>query len=221
MASESDCGQGIDERHSARVGVAYGLAAYSWWGLVPIYFKAVAQVPPTEVLAHRVIWSVVLLAILMRLYDRWHVVGAVLRDRQTLITLGGTTTLIALNWFVFIWAVEHDQVLQASLGYFINPLFNVLLGFVFLRERLRRRQLLSVMLAAVGVIYLTWSVGEVPLVALVLAGSFGFYGLLRKIARVDALVGLTIETGRFAAHMLVSSVNEGPICILLDSRRVL
>jgi chloramphenicol-sensitive protein RarD len=147
-----------------------------------------------EVLAHRIIWSVVLLAVLMRVYGRWRVAVAALRDRRTVMTLLGTTGLIALNWFVFIWAVANDQVLQASLGYFINPLVNVLLGFVFLRERLRRWQTFSVMLAAVSVAYLAYSVGAIPLVALVLAGSFGFYGLLRKTAKVDALVGLTVET---------------------------
>lgn len=174
--------------------MAYGVAAYLWWGLVPVYFKAVAHVTPGEVLAHRVIWSVVLLAVLMRIYGRWPGAAAALRDRKTILTLLGTTTLIAANWFVFIWAVDHDRVLEASLGYFINPLVNVLLGLVFLRERLRRWQMVSVALAALGVTYLTLSYGSLPAVALVLAGTFGFYGLLRKTAKVDALVGLTIET---------------------------
>ena len=183
-----------DARRAARAGVGYGVAAYGWWGLVPVYFKAVAHVAPAEVLAHRIIWSVVLLAVLMRIYGRWRAAVAALRSRSTVITLLGTTTLIALNWFVFIWAVVHDRVLEASLGYFINPLVNVLLGFVFLRERLRRWQMLSVALAAVGVAYLTFNYGQVPIIALVLAGSFGLYGLLRKTAKVDALTGLTVET---------------------------
>ncbi len=207
-AAEKNRGRGIEDltgpsqnpndhthaRRVARVGVVYGVAAYGWWGLVPIYFKAVAHVAPAEILAHRIIWSVVLLAVLMRLYGRWRAAVAALRSHSTLITLLGTTTLIALNWFVFIWAVAHDRVLEASLGYFINPLVNVLLGFVFLRERLRRWQTVSVALAAAGVAYLTFNYGQVPIIALVLAGSFGLYGLLRKTAKVDALTGLTIET---------------------------
>ncbi|MHC4695548.1 MAG: EamA family transporter RarD [Planctomycetota bacterium] len=184
----------VDVRRETRIGVAYGLAAYLWWGMVPIYFKQVAHVLPTEVLAHRVIWSVVLLSVLMRIYDRWHVAYDLLRNKLTIITLCGTMILIAGNWLVFIWAVANDRVLQASLGYFINPLFSVLLGFVFLRERLRRWQIVSVALAGIGVAYLTLGYGQVPWVALFLAVSFGFYGLLRKTAKVDALVGLTAET---------------------------
>lgn len=181
-------------RGQARAGVFYGLAAYLWWGFVPIYFKAVAHVPAPEVLAHRVIWAFMLLAILMRLRGKWRAAPRVLRDRGTMVTLCATTILIALNWFVFIWAVSNDKVLQASLGYFINPLVNVLLGFLFLRERLTGWQKISVILAATGVIYLAFQGEEVPTVALVLAGSFGLYGLLRKTANVDAILGLGVET---------------------------
>ncbi len=183
-----------DDASTARTGVAYGLAAFLWWGMVPVYFKAVSHVPPGEVLAHRIIWSVVLLVLMMRFQGRHGAGPAALRDRSTLITLLVTTLLIALNWFVFIWAVDNGQLLEASLGYFINPLVNVLLGVVFLRERLRKWQTISVLLAALAVGYLTVTHGRLPLVALVLAGSFGFYGLLRKTAKVDALVGLTVET---------------------------
>jgi len=186
--------------------VAYALAAYLWWGMVPIYFKAVAYVPAMEVLAHRIVWSVVLLIILMRVYGRWRTALEALRCPKTVITLCVTTLLLALNWFTFIWAVAHDQVLQASLGYFINPLLSVLLGFVFLGERLRRWQMFSVALATVGVIYLTIACGQMPAVALILATTFGVYGLLRKTAKVDALVGLTVETvliGPFALAYLI------------------
>ncbi len=182
------------DRAAARTGVVFGLAAYVWWGLVPIYFKAVAHVPAMEVLAHRIIWSIVLLAVLMRVYGRWAAALAVLRDRGTLLTLCGSTTLLACNWFTFIWAVANDQLREASLGYFINPLVSVMLGFVFLGERLRRWQMVSVALAAVGVLFLAYSYGRPPWVALILAGSFGLYGLLRKTARADSLVGLSVET---------------------------
>lgn len=178
----------------AGAGVAYGLAAYLWWGVVPIYYKQVAQVSPLEVVAHRVIWSLVLLSVLMRLYGRWRVAVDLLKAKLTIFTLCATTILIAVNWLTFIWAIANDLILQASLGYFINPLLNVLLGFMFLGERLRRWQTVSVILAGIGVAYLTLSYGELPWPALVMAGTFGLYGLLRKTAKVDALVGLTVET---------------------------
>lgn len=186
--------QDLDARRTGRAGVAYGLAAYLFWGLVPVYFKAIASVPPFEVLAHRILWSVPLLVILLaRRRDRGAALAA-LRSRRTLMTLALTTVLVAANWLTFIWAVSHNQLMAASLGYFINPLLNVALGFVFLHERLRPWQYGAVLLAAVGVAYTTVVRGQLPLVALALAASFGLYGLLRKTARVDALVGLTVET---------------------------
>ncbi|MHC4067472.1 MAG: EamA family transporter RarD [Planctomycetota bacterium] len=182
------------QRRAARIGVTYGLGAYLWWGLVPVYFKAVVRVPALEVLAHRIVWSVLLLTGLLVVQRRWALVGAVMKSRVTAVTLAGTTVLIAVNWFVFIWAVANDQVLQASLGYYVNPLVNVLLGYAFLGERLRRWQGLSVALAAVGVGYMAYGYGQIPWISLILAGSFGLYGLLRKTAKVGALVGLMVET---------------------------
>ncbi|HNQ24181.1 MAG TPA: EamA family transporter RarD [Phycisphaerae bacterium] len=186
----------LDARAEARLGVLFGLGAYGLWGVFPLYFKAIAQVPALEVLAHRIVWSVLLLVALVLLQRRGRALLRVLAHWPTALALATTTVLIALNWFVFIWAVANNHVLQSSLGYFINPLVNVLLGFVFLRERLRRGQVLAVALAAVGVGLRTWH--QVPWIALVLAGSFGFYGLLRKVARVDALLGLTVETALLA-----------------------
>lgn len=183
-----------DEGHERRIGVAYGLAAYLWWGFVAVYFKAVAHVPAMEVLAHRVVWSVVLLIVLLRWRGRLREATRVVRDRVVVATLFGTTALIGVNWFTFIWAVSNNRLLEAGLGYFTNPLVNVLLGFVFLRERLRPWQAVSVLLAAIGVGFRTYYIGSLPVVALVLAFSFGFYGLLRKTARVEAMIGLTVET---------------------------
>lgn len=177
-----------------RAGVLYGLAAYGAWGLVPVYFKAVAAVPALEVLAHRVIWSVAILALLMAWRQQWPTAAAAVRSRRTAATLALTTLLIATNWLVFIWAVAANHVLEASLGYYINPLVNILLGFLFLRERLRLGQIVAVALAVAGVAFLVLSLRQLPAVALVLAFTFGFYGLLRKTARVDALVGLSVET---------------------------
>jgi len=185
---------GADAAREARIGVAYGLGAYLSWGFVPIYFKAVSGVPALEVLAHRVVWSVLLLVCILRWRKRLRSAWSVMRDRTVLLTLIGTTILIAVNWFTFIWAVANDRLLEAGLGYFTNPLVNVLLGFVFLRERVRPWQAVSVLLAAIGVGVRTYYLGSLPAVALILAFSFGFYGLLRKTARVEALIGLTVET---------------------------
>ena len=156
----------------ARTGVAFGLAAYLWWGLVPVYFKAVSHVAPPEVLAHRIIWSAVFLTLLLCTRGRWRMVVETIRSRRTFLTIVATAALIALNWYTFIWAVTHGQVLQSSLAYFISPLVHVLLGRLFLSERLRRWQITAVLMAGVGVTYLTVSHGQLPVVALVLAFTF-------------------------------------------------
>jgi chloramphenicol-sensitive protein RarD len=184
------------ERESGvdRGGLAAGLAAYGMWGLVPLYFKAVAAVPAMEILAHRVVWSVLVLGIILVARQGFGQVVEAFRDRRTLGVLMITTCLIATNWYLFIFAVATERVLEASLGYFINPLVNVLLGVVVLRERLSRIATVSVALAAAAVLWLTVRTGTPPWIALCLAFSFGFYGLLRKTARVGAVAGLWIET---------------------------
>ncbi len=176
------------------VGVIYGVAAYSWWGLCPIYFKAIKIVPPLQVLAHRVVWSAILLTLLVIFRRRLKAGIAALFQGQTARILLLTSMLISINWLVFIWCVGNGRLGQASLGYFINPLVSILLGMIFLGERLRLLQWVSVGLAAGGVTYLTLAGGEFPVYGLILAFSFGFYGLLRKIVRIDALTGLTVET---------------------------
>lgn len=176
-----------------REGLLYGLAAYGWWGLVPVYFKAVAALPAVEVLAQRIVWSLGFLALLLTWGGRWKEVAGCWRDRRLLLMLLGSTVLIALNWFAFIHGVSTGQILQTSLGYFMLPLVSVVLGMVFYRERLRPFQLLAVTLGAVGVLTLTVTRGQWPWIALTLAVSFGFYGLLRKKAHVDGLVGLSVE----------------------------
>ena len=175
-------------------GIIYAIAAYGSWGLFPLYFKAVASVAPVEVLAHRALWSFAVLAVLVAFLGRWSELGRELRSGKLLVMLGLSTLFIAANWLVFIYAVISGQVLQASLGYFINPLVNVLLGVMILRERLRPYQTLSIMLALVGVLVLAGFVGEMPWIALTLALTFGLYGLMRKIMPVDGLVSLTVET---------------------------
>ena len=176
------------------VGVACALGAFLLWGFAPIYFKAVAAVPPLEVLAHRVVWTVVLLGLVLALLGRSTLFVTELRRLNRLWIYLLSTTLIAGNWLVFIWAVANDHLLQASLGYYINPLVTIALGVIFLAERLNRWQWAAVGLATAGVAVLIVGYGEVPWVSLALAFSFGFYSLIRKRFGVDPLVGLQIET---------------------------
>ncbi len=186
-----------------RKGVMYGLAAYLVWGFFPLYFKAVQHVPPLEVVSHRIAWSMLFLVLLVTGTRRWSEIGAAFRTPKTVLTLSGTTLLIAANWLIFIVAIEKGEVLQSSLGYFMNPLVNVFLGFALLGERLRRWQTVSLVLAAAGVLVMSLRVGQIPWIALLLAVTFGLYGLLRKTAAVDSLVGLSIETFLAAPAALV------------------
>ena len=179
---------------NARHGVFFGLAAYLIWGSFPVFFKALEGAAPLEIVSHRIFWSVVFLLIVVAIRRQLGQVMMTLRSRQTLLTLCASTLLIATNWLVFIYAVQQGEVLQSSLGYFITPLLSVLLGLVFLRERLNRWQLCSVLFALLGVLNLTFHHGQFPWISLTLATSFGLYGLLRKVARVEAMVGLTVET---------------------------
>jgi len=181
-------------RSKTRQGVLCGLFCYTFWGSFPVFFKALHGATPLEIVSHRIFWSLAFLFLLLGLKKQLGTIIAPLKDRSTLLTLCGSTLLIATNWLVFIFAVQRGEVLQSSLGYFMTPLFSVLLGFIFLKERLNWRQQLSVLLAAIGVLNLAFHQGQFPWIALVLASSFGFYGLLRKLAKVDATVGLTIET---------------------------
>ena len=176
------------------LGVLLAASAFLIWGLSPIYWKALVRVPAFEILMHRMIWSFVFLAPLVLLLGHFQDLLKALRTGRTLLILTGTTVIVGANWFLFIWAINSGHILQTSLGYYITPLVNVLLGVVFLRERLRQLQLVAVGLAAVGVTYLTFSYGQFPWVSLTLAFSFGFYGLIRKVAPVGPLVGLTVET---------------------------
>jgi chloramphenicol-sensitive protein RarD len=179
---------------SARSGLLYGLAAYGWWGLVPIYFKAVQPVPPGELLAHRIVWSALLLVTVLAILGRFGELIACFRDRRSLTFLLLSTVFIASNWYVYIYSVLSGQILQGSLGYFILPLVNVLIGTIFFGERMRLPQWIALGLAMAGVLVLIFWLGLFPWIALTLAFSFSIYGVLRKQARIDATVGLTVET---------------------------
>jgi chloramphenicol-sensitive protein RarD len=175
-------------------GVLYAAAAYICWGLLPLYWKALQSVPALEILAHRMVWSLLVVLVLLAFQRHWSWLFSIWRDKRVLLTFITSALLLSVNWFIYIWAVNRNFVVEASLGYFINPLVNVLLGFLFLRERLRMWQGLAILLALSGVLFLSITFGALPWIALTLAGSFGLYGLLRKTARLNSLEGLTLET---------------------------
>jgi len=184
----------IDQAHERRLGLTAGLSAFSIWGLAPIYFKLVATVRPDEIIAHRVLWSVVLLGIVLLLRKRRAVLAHIKVDARVLLALAITSILIALNWLIFVHAVNTDRVLSTSLGYFINPLMSVVLGLLVFRERLIPAQTLAVLIAAAGTAYLTWRIGQLPWIALSLASTFALYSVIRKLLDVGPMVGLFWET---------------------------
>ncbi len=185
-----------DSRRSARLGVLYGLAAYTLWGIFPLFFQALFayEATPLEILAHRAIWSFLFLAAIVTVQRRWPELLAALRTPRVLGMLAASTLLIAINWLAFLWAVSTEQVMQSSLGYFLTPLANVALGVIVLQERLRLGQSVGIVLAAIGVLVMAGASGAFPWIALTLAVSFAFYGLCRKTVAVDSLMGLTAET---------------------------
>ncbi|WP_299027094.1 EamA family transporter RarD [uncultured Thermanaerothrix sp.] len=181
-------------KSKVNTGVVFAAAAYTLWGFFPIYFKALKEVPAPQVLAHRIVWAFLFLLGVLALRRE---IGALRRllTRRILLSYFGAGILLAINWLAYVWGVASGFIVETSLGYFINPLVSVVLGMVFLRERLRPLQWVPVSLAALGVSYLTLEYGRLPWLALVLAFSFGLYGLLKKLAPLNALYGLTLETG--------------------------
>ena len=190
----------MDER---RAGVVSGLAAYGMWGLFPLYFPLLEPAGGLEIVAHRVLWSLVFVAGLLTVVRRWSHVRAAFTNRRALLVLLGAALLIAVNWLVFVYAVNSGHVVETSLGYFINPLVSVLLGVVVFSERLRPLQWTAVGIAAVAVAVLTVDYGRPPWIALALAVSFGLYGLMKKLVRVEAAPGLFVETALVAVPAAV------------------
>ncbi len=186
-----------DQDSERRTGFLLGVIAYLCWGMMPLYFKMLASVPANEIVAHRIIWSLLFLLGLATLWRRWPAIRAAATGR-VLLTLMLTAVLIATNWLVYIYAVVSGHVLEGSLGYYLNPLFNVLLGVVLLGERLTRAQVFATLLAGAGVAVLAAGAGSGLWISLTLAFSFGLYGFLRKVAPVDSLEGLSIETALLA-----------------------
>ncbi|HYJ04397.1 MAG TPA: EamA family transporter RarD [Chthoniobacterales bacterium] len=177
-----------------RSGLIAGIAAFGTWGLIPIYWKLLANIPASEILAHRFVWTTLFLVLLLSWQGRWPEVREATRSRRALLYCFFSGIAISVNWLVFIWAVNVGRVIETSLGYFMTPLVNVLFGALFLRERLTRWQFISVMLALVGVLNLTFGYGRFPWLAVTLCVSFGLYGLLRKKSGVRPIPGLFLET---------------------------
>lgn len=175
-------------------GFHFAAAAYTMWGFFPIYWKLLKAVPALEILAHRVVWSLAFVLLVMLFRKRWDWLRPALHNKRILLTFLASGTLLSINWFTYIWGVNAGYIVETSLGYFINPLVNVLLGVIFLGERMRGWQWTAVSLAAIGVLYLTIMYGSLPWIALTLAFSFGTYGLLRKTAALESLEGLGLET---------------------------
>jgi chloramphenicol-sensitive protein RarD len=163
------------------------------WGLLPVYWKTLQDIPAYEILCHRMIWSFFFLYTILAIKKQWKWLRRIPADRKALITYMVTASILGVNWFIYIWAINSGYLVEASLGYFINPLVNVLLGVIILKERMRIGQWAAIAIAALGVLYLTLDYGHIPWIALVLAFSFGFYGLLRKIGPLNSLEGLSAE----------------------------
>lgn len=188
--------------HSANkelgLGIAFAALSYILWGILPLFWKLVDRVPATEILAHRVVWSLVFMVIILFLLKKFSSffteLKALVRNRKRFIGVAFASVFISINWGLYIWAVNADRIIEASLGYYINPLVSILLAVIVLKERLSVMQTLSIILAGIGVLVLTVNFGSFPWVAIMLAVSFAFYGLIKKMVQLGALVGLAIET---------------------------
>ena len=192
-----------------RRGTAMGLGAYLLWGLFPLFFPLLKPASAVEILAHRVVWTLLFVVVALLVRRRWAWIRAIARDRRRLTILAVASVVIAINWGVYIWAVNHGHVVESALGYYINPLVTVLLGVVVLRERLRRWQWVAVALATCAVVALTIDLGRPPWIALVLAFSFATYGLMKNQVRMPALESLAVETSMLALPAAVVLVHLG------------
>ncbi|GAB7387084.1 EamA family transporter RarD [Bacillaceae bacterium] len=181
--------------HEQTKGIWYGVAAYAVWGILPLYWKMLELVSPMEILAHRILWSFIFILLILSFSRRKGQSMAALSSRANRVSLLASALLISCNWLIYIWAVNHDRVLETSLGYYINPLVSIALGMLVYKEKLNAWQWVSLLFAAFGVVILAFQYGKIPWVALALAFSFGFYGLAKKMTKVDSVTGLALETG--------------------------
>lgn len=218
-----------------RKGLLYALGCYLMWGIFPLYWYPITHSPISadQILAQRICWSAIFsIIVLISMQQTGNLIRA-MHNRKLLLTFIGSAFAISLNWLVYLWAITNNHILDASLGYFISPLFNVFLGFIFFKETLNRTQVVAIMLAVVGILWLAVPAGHIPWVSLLLAGSFGLYSLLRKLAPLDALTGMTLETlvlVPFAlayllyvaqqGHLVFSSLEPLPMVVLIGSGMV-
>ncbi len=190
-------------------GIAFGLSAYIWWGFTPVYWKQLNHIPSLDVTCFRMIWTFVLLSAVHLARHSWQEIKDLLKDRRQRYLQITAAGLLSTNWLVFVWAIGNGQVVEASLGYFMNPLINVLLGYLFLGEKFRSSQKMSIGLALAGVLVLTIAVGSIPIVALYLATSFGFYGLVKSKVDRPALNTLTVEVMFMSVPALIYLIIRG------------
>jgi chloramphenicol-sensitive protein RarD len=192
-------------------GILYGIGAYLLWGIFPIYWKFLHEVNAVQVISHRIVWSFVVLLIYIFVTKQWQEFRGLAFNAKTVAIYAIAGVLLSINWLIYVWGVNAGFVVETSLGYFINPLLSVLMGVIFLRERLRTVQWIPVILATVGVLYLTWAYHRLPWIALSLAFSFASYGLIKKLAPLGSLYGLTLETGIVfpiaLAYLIVVAMN--------------
>lgn len=175
-------------------GIWFGILAYTAWGILPLYWKLLNLVPALEILSHRILWSFVFIWVIILVTGGWHCVATALASKKNILFIFLSGIFISINWFTYIWAVNSNHVIEASMGYYINPLVVVLLSVMVIKEKLNRWQGVAILLAATGVIIMTLQYGRIPWVALVLASSFALYGLLKKLVKVDSITGLALET---------------------------
>ncbi len=187
----------------SKLGIIYPLAAYTIWGLLPLYWKQLEAIPATDILAHRIFWSFLFLAVIILFRKQWRETSVIFKSKKSFLTIASASILISINWLIYIWAVNNGHIVEASLGYYINPLLTILLGSAVLHEKSDKWQVISIILAFTGVAYLTYQHGSLPWIALTLAVSFAIYGLVKKITPMGPLTGLTAETMLVAPFALV------------------
>ncbi len=175
-------------------GTIYAVLAFTFWGLVPIYFKLVSHVTAFEVLIHRILWSVLFLYLILLFTKSLKKLSVLFQDKKKLKILFISAILVSTNWLTFIWAISNNKIIEASLGYYINPIVSVVLGYIFFHERISKQQTVAILLAIFAIIYQVYSLGSLPIISLILAFSFGFYGLARKKLNVESVSGLLMET---------------------------
>lgn len=184
----------VSKQSEKKLGILYTIGSFGLWGILPIYWKALNDFSAGTILSHRIFWSFVFVLLIITYQKQWPMLKEVIKDRKRMTVVAAGSMLISANWFLYIWAVNNNHIVEAALGYYINPLVSVLLGMVFLKERLTRGPAIALSIAAAGVLFETVQYGQFPWVAVVLALSFGFYGLVKKTAGVNSNVGLALET---------------------------